>query len=153
MWEKKIPLTEKRFHYNGLLNRQCKPPKLYQQINKLIHRKTKSKILDFIRKIRDIFGSTTYSVELVWSKCVRCPWALQRKRSVHYFWDYLSSFFSFLGHTFLTPKGVVLGCEILHGSLTHQKIRFMVKNNLGVKRAQNWERGPPSAPVELYLIV
>ena len=41
---------------------------------------------------------------LVRAKCMRCPWALQRERSVCYFWNYFPFFF--LGHILFSWKGL-----------------------------------------------
>ena len=52
------------------------------------------------------------SKKLVRKKCVRCPWALQRERSVQYFGNYFS-FLSFQGHILFFHKGLSYGREIL----------------------------------------
>ena len=93
---------------------------------------------------------------LVQAKCVRCPWALQRERSVRFFWDYFSflPFFLLSGsHTFL-PDGFVLGFWKIFGEIlflqTPLQTCALKKCQLGakrrVKRSQTRQRRPPSVP-------
>ena len=49
------------------------------------------------------------------------PLGVAAERSVHYFWDYF--FLSSMPHTFL-PEGGYPRVEILHGVLSHKKIRI-----------------------------
>ena len=73
------------------------------------------------------------------------PLALQRKRSVHYFWHYFSFFFllSFWVTYFSPARGCTTVLKFCMGSYVHQYIRVSMKKVLG---------NPPYPPKKPILV-